>query len=76
MVEELEKQSVIEEQKTQINIKLDPRRYERIKELADYTANEGLIPYNYRGNLTAFLDFCVLLTDDWLKERARKNRGF
>ena len=72
---ELEKQGVVEEQK-QINIKLDPRWYEEIKELADYTANEGLIPYNYRGNLTAFIDWCMVLGKAWLKERARTNRGF
>lgn len=59
-----------------LNFNVDAGKYERLKELADYAANEGLIPSHHRGNITSFVNWCMEMGEVVLHQHALKKRGF
>ena len=59
-----------------LNLNVDASKYERLKELADYAANEGLIPSHHRGNITNFVNWCLGMGEEVLHQHALKKRGF
>jgi len=59
-----------------LNFNVDAGKYERLKELADYAANEGLIPSHHRGNITSFVNWCMEMGEEALHQHALKKRGF
>ena len=59
-----------------LNFNVDASKYDRLKELADYAANEGLIPSHHRGNITSFVNWCMEMGEEVLHQHALKKRGF
>lgn len=65
-----------ERKEANLMMRLEPAKYERMRQLSDYAANEGLIPSHHRGNLTSFINWCVTLGEETLRQHALKKRGF
>ncbi len=59
-----------------LEMRLDPERYDRIKKMARYAAVEGIIPDDHRGNMTAWVNYCLNIGDELMTKRALKKRGF
>lgn len=59
-----------------LNFNVDASKYDRLRLLADYTANEGLITGHPRGNITGFVNWCMEMGEKWLQQYAMKKRGF
>ena len=47
-----------------------------LEKLANYAALESIIPHNHRGNKTAWVNYCLQLGEEALKQYAYKKRGF
>jgi hypothetical protein len=43
--------------------------------LANYAALEGVIPQNPKGNLTAWVNYCLQLGEEVMKQHAYQARG-
>ena len=77
MAETKEKEETQEEKKEmRLEMRLDAERYERIKKMARYAAVEGIIPDDHRGNMTAWVNYCLNIGDELLTKHAQKKRGF
>lgn len=77
MAETKEKEETQEEKKEmRLEMRLDAERYERIKKMARYAAVEGIIPDDHRGNMTAWVNYCLNIGDELLTRHAQKKRGF
>lgn len=79
MVESGEKttsQESEEKKELRLEIRIDAERYQRFKSLARYAAVEGIIPDDHRGNLTAWVIYCLAIGDELLTKHAQKKRGF
>jgi len=84
MVEETANQGAVEAgqpteeaaKQVRLNFSVDAGKYERLKELADYAANEVLIPSHHRGNITSFVNWCMEMGEEVLRQHALKKRGF
>ena len=76
----VEKEVAVEEslkpKETRLEMRLPVNEHTRIKLLADYAANQGIIPEDHRGNITGFINWCIALGEGTLKEHALINRGF
>lgn len=59
-----------------LDVRMKPERYEEIKKLARYAAVEGFILDDHRGNVTAFINWCISLGEESLRQHALKKRGF
>ena len=57
-----------------LNFNVTASRSERLKELADYAAHDGLIPSHPRGNMTSFVNWCLILKVLW--QYILTKRGF
>ena len=75
--EQTEEQPEVEEKKEmRLEMRLPADRYLRIKKLARYAAVEGIIPDDHRGNITAWVNYCLAIGDELLTKHAHKKRGF
>ena len=76
MVETGETEETQEKQETRLEMRLPAERYERIRKMARYAAVERLIPDDHRGNITAWVNYCLAIGDELLTKHAQKKRGF
>jgi len=76
MVEPKEQTEVEEKKEMRLEMRLPAERYERIKKMARYAAVEGIIPDDHRGNMTAWVNYCLNIGDELLTKHAQKKRGF
>ena len=76
MAEKEAKEEVQEKQEVRLEMRLPVERHERIKKMARYAAVEGIIPDDHRGNITAWVNYCLDMGDDLLTKHAQKKRGF
>ena len=47
-----------------------------LEKLANYAALEGIIPSDHRGNKAAWINYCLVLGEEALKQHAYQKRGF
>ena len=59
-----------------LQLRMDQEANLRLEKMADYAALEDLIPSDHRGNKTAWINYCLLLGEEILTQRAYKKRGF
>ena len=59
-----------------LEMRIEPEQAQRLEKVANYAALEGLIPSDHRGNKSAWLNYCLMLGEELLKQRAYKKRGF
>lgn len=64
------------DQKISIHIAMEPKFVAQIKEMADYAAEAGIIPGDNRGNMTAFVNWCIEIGREMLKQYCLKRRKF
>ena len=65
-----------EKQKASIHIMLNAEMLDNVKELADYAAEIGLIHNDPRGNVTDFINWCIEVGKERLRQYALKRREF
>ena len=65
-----------EKKEMRVELRMPADRHERIKKMARYAAVEGIIPDDHRGNITAWVNYCLDMGDDLLTKHAQKKRGF
>ena len=71
-----EKKETQEKTEMRLEMRMDTDRYQRIKKMARYAAVEGIIPDDHRGNVTAWVNYCLNIGDELLTNHAQKKRGF
>jgi len=76
MVEEEKEETQEKKVEMRLEMRLDADRYQRIKKMARYAAVEGIIPDDHRGNITAWVNYCLNIGDELLAKHAQKKRGF
>ena len=59
-----------------MQLRINQEANQRLEKLANYAALEGLIPSDHRGNKTAWINYCLMLGEEALKQRAYQKRGF
>ena len=59
-----------------LEMRIDPEANQHLEKLANYAALEGIIPSDHRGNKTAWINYCLLLGEEALKQHAYQKRGF
>ena len=59
-----------------LQLRITPEANLRLEKLSNYAALEGLIPNDHRGNKTAWINYCLTLGEETLKQYAYKKRGF
>ena len=59
-----------------IEMRIPAEAHLRIKKMARYAAVEGIIPDDHRGNITAWVNYCLAIGDELLTKHAQKKRGF
>jgi len=65
-----------EKQRASLHILLNAELLESVKELADYAAEIGLIHNDPRGNVTDFINWCIQVGKERLRQHALKRRAF
>lgn len=74
---ETQEQAEVQEKKEmRLEMRMPADRYQRIKKMARYAAVEGIIPDDHRGNITAWVNYCLNIGDELLTKHAQKKRGF
>ena len=76
MAEQEEQEDTSEKKEMRLEMRLPTDRYERIRKMARYAAVERLIPDDHRGNITAWVNYCLAIGDEILTKHAQKKRGF
>ena len=76
--EEVEQQSEAksEVQRASVHIMLDTELLESVRKMADYAAAVGLIHDDPRGNVTDFLNWCIMIGKEQLRLYVLKKRKF
>lgn len=64
------------EEKRSIHIYLTARGHETIKDLAEYAVLEGIIEGHPRGNLSKYLEWCIQLGENTIKQYMLRKKGF
>lgn len=72
----MEEQQEQKRESSFIQMKIDPEQHERIRKLADYAASQGFIDGHHLGNMTQFINWCITLGQETLRQYALKKRGF
>lgn len=57
-----------------LEMRIDPETHQHLENVANYAAFAGVIPSDHRGNKTAWINYCLNLGEEWLKQLA-KTRG-
>lgn len=60
---------------SRLSIRINEEARERMTALANYAALEGVIPQNPKGNLTAWVNYCLQLGEEVMKQHAYQARG-
>jgi len=76
MTEPGEQTETQEKQEMRIEMRVSAEAHQRIKKMARYAAVEGIIPDDHRGNITAWVNYCLAIGDELLTKHAQKKRGF
>jgi len=76
MADTEEQPEVQEKQEMRIEMRVSADAHLRIKKMARYAALEGIIPDDHRGNITAWINYCLAIGDELLTKHAQKKRGF
>lgn len=76
MAETEEQTEVEEKREMRLEMRMEANEYQRVKKIARYAAVEGIIPDDHRGNLTAWVNYCLAIGDELLTNHAQKKRGF
>ena len=75
--EQTEEQPEVEEKgEMRIAMRVPAETHQRLKKMARYAAVEGIIPDDHRGNITAWINYCLAIGDELLTKHAQKKRGF
>lgn len=77
--EEEEPTEPVEAQATKVlrlEIRIDPQQNLHLEKLSNYAALEGIIPSDHRGNKTAWINYCLMVGEELLKQHAYQKRGF
>lgn len=64
-----------ESKEVRMEIRYDSAKYARIRDVANYAAYERIIPEDHRGNITGWVNYCLDLGEELLKQRAHQKRG-
>ena len=59
-----------------LQLRISQEQNLHLEKLSNYAALEGIIPSDHRGNKTAWINYCLMLGEELLKQRAYKKRGF
>jgi len=59
-----------------LEMRITPEQNQHLEKLANYAALEGIIPSDHRGNKTAWINYCLMLGEEALKQHAYQKRGF
>jgi len=59
-----------------LEMRIDPEVNQRLEKFSNYAALEGMIPSDHRGNKTAWINYCLMMGEEVLREHAYKKRGF
>jgi len=59
-----------------LEMRITPEQNQHLEKLSNYAALEGMIPSDHRGNKTAWINYCLTLGEELLKQHAYKKRGF
>jgi len=59
-----------------LEMRIDPEANQRLEKLSNYAALEGIIPSDHRGNKAAWINYCLVIGEELLKQHAYKKRGF
>ncbi|MBA7468178.1 hypothetical protein ES707_03419 [subsurface metagenome] len=59
-----------------LEMRIDPEANQHLEKLSNYAALEGIIPSDHRGNKAAWINYCLMLGEEALKQHAYKKRGF
>ena len=59
-----------------LEMRVTPDTNQHLEKLANYAALKGIIPSDHRGNKTAWINYCLTLGEERLKQRAYQKRGF
>jgi len=79
MEEEQAEQAQPEAQPTKglrLEMRIDPQQNLHLEKLSNYAALEGIIPSDHRGNKAAWINYCLMLGEELLKQHAYQKRGF
>ena len=49
---------------------------DHVRDVSNYAASIGVIPNDHRGNVTAWVNYCLNLGEEMLKQREAKARGY
>lgn len=77
MVEEQEAkvQEDAKPKELRLEIRVTPEQNLHLEKISDYAALEGIIPSDHRGNKTAWINYCLGVGEELLKQRAYKKRA-
>ena len=59
-----------------LEIRIAPEANQWLEKLSNYAALEGIIPSDHRGNKAAWVNYCLGLGEEALKQYVYKKRGF
>ena len=59
-----------------LEMRIDTEQNLHLEKVSNYAALEGIIPSDHRGNKTAWINYCLALGEETLKQRAYQKRGF
>lgn len=58
-----------------ITMRVTAPEAEHVRKVADYAAALGIIPANHRGNITAWINYCLNVGEAILKQQREKTGG-
>ena len=64
-----------ESAKTRLEMRIDPANKSRIEDMANYAAAEGIIAEDHRGNITTWINYCLNIGEEMLRQYAMRKRG-
>jgi len=65
-----------EKSETRFEMRIDTAYYQHMKKVARYAAVEGVIPDDHRGNMTAWVNYCLAIGEEMLRKHAHQKKGF
>lgn len=72
---EQEQEEIGDAKEVSFHMRVESEKYRRIVKVANYAAAEGIIPSNRRGNMTAWVQYCLLIGEEVVKQHEFQKRG-
>lgn len=72
---EQEAEEIDDAKEVRFQMRLEAEKYRRIEKVANYAAAEGIIPSNRKGNMTAWVQYCLLIGEEVVKQHEFQKRG-